>query len=204
MFGNPDFFFQTSNCSGAVECVNPTFAWNHGDIQDEIGNTWVGMVGPGVANRGVDATTWTDHTNVRPTVLALLGLHDDYVADGRVLAEGLTAGGTPQALLAHRDAVLQLGAAYEQLNAPFGSLAMDTLQASTRALKSTDEATYGSIEGSIATLTSQRDVLAAQIRSALNAAAFSGQPLDQRPAQAWIGQADGLIRQAHALASPSS
>jgi hypothetical protein len=100
--------------------------------------------------------------------------------------------------------VLQLGAAYEQLNAPFGSLAMDTLQASTRALKSTDEATYGSIEGSIATLTSQRDVLAAQIRSALNAAAFSGQPLDQRPAQAWIGQADGLIRQAHALASPSS
>ena len=38
-------------CNGAAICVNPGFAWNHGDFQDEIGNTWVGMVGPGVAQQ---------------------------------------------------------------------------------------------------------------------------------------------------------
>ena len=53
MFGNPDFFFQTSNpCTGRrASASRPAFAWNHGDIQQEIGNTWVGMVGPGVAQQ---------------------------------------------------------------------------------------------------------------------------------------------------------
>ena len=37
-FGNPDFFFQESNCSGgATECAASGFAWNHGDVQNEIG-----------------------------------------------------------------------------------------------------------------------------------------------------------------------
>ncbi|MBO0702211.1 MAG: hypothetical protein J2P38_04710, partial [Candidatus Dormibacteraeota bacterium] len=201
MFGNPDFFFQTSNCSGVPECADPGFAWNHGDIQDQIGNTWLGLVGPGVAGRGVDSTTWTDHTNVRPTMLALLGLKDDYVDDGRVLVEGLTAQATPRSLLAHRSAALQLGAAYEQVNAPFGSFSMDTLQASTTALKSTDPNTYDSIEGAITSLTTQRDALAAQMRSALNAAAFSGQPVSEQQAKAWIAQANSLIAQAHTLST---
>ena len=95
-FGNPDFYFQESNCSGSgvpsgiAECANPGFAWNHGDIQQEIGNTWVGFVGPGVANNGIDPTTWTDHTNVRPTMMALTGLKDDYEQDGHVLVQALT------------------------------------------------------------------------------------------------------------------
>ena len=67
LFGNPDFFFQTTNpCTNIAECVTPGFAWNHGDIQQEIGNTWVGMVGPGIASNGIDSHTWTDHTNLRP------------------------------------------------------------------------------------------------------------------------------------------
>ena len=78
MFGNPDFYFDASLCSGVAQCASPGFAWNHGDIQQEIGNTWVGFVGPGVATNGVDSTTWTDHANVRPTFLDLLGLKDDY------------------------------------------------------------------------------------------------------------------------------
>ena len=56
MFGNPDFFFQTTNlsggCAGSNVCVNPGFAWNHGDVQSEIANTWVGFVGPGVQSPG--------------------------------------------------------------------------------------------------------------------------------------------------------
>ena len=56
----------------------------HGGIQPEIAQTWLGIVGPGVKAGGIDDTTWTDHTDVRPTMLALLGLEDDYTHDGRV------------------------------------------------------------------------------------------------------------------------
>jgi len=206
MFGNPDFFFQTTNlsggCAGFTTCVNPGFAWNHGDFQQEIGNTWVGFVGPGVQNNGIDATTWTDHTNLRPTILSLLGLKDSYVNDGRVLIEALDTKATPQTLIAHRETVWRLGDVYEQVNAPFGQFAMDTLTASTKALASNDagDATYTSIEGQIQTLTSQRDALASQIRSALNAAAFDGQALDEQQAKGWIDQANELLSQAHTLA----
>ena len=98
---------------------------------------------------------------------------------------------------------MRLGDAYEQVNAPFGSFAMDTLTASTAAIKATDESTYDSIEESIQSLTSDRDALVAQIRSALNAAAFDGQPIDEQQAKGWIAQAQDLIDQAHALAASS-
>jgi hypothetical protein len=201
MFGNPDFFFQTTtpSCGGNV-CVNPGFAWNHGNVQDEIGNTWVGFVGPGVRNLGVDSTTWTDHTNVRPTINELLGLQDGYRNDGRVLVEGLEPQAVAQSLRAHRETLLRLGAAYEQVNAPFGQFAVDTLSASTRALKSTDDAVYTSIEDRIADLTAQRDSVALQISAALNAAA-GGTPLDEQQAKAWIDQADSLLAQAQTLAA---
>jgi hypothetical protein len=204
MFGNPDFYFQTYTPScGANVCVDYHYAWNHGNIQQEIGTTWAGIVGPGVANDGVDATTWTDHVNLRPTINALLGLHDGYLDDGRVLVEALTTKATPQALIAHRETVRRLGDVYEQVNAPFGTFAMDTLDASTTALASTDDATYNGIEDAIASLTAQRDALAGQIRAALNAAAFDGVPLDEQQAKAWIGQAQTLLAAASDLAASS-
>ena len=127
LFGNDDFFFSTSDpsfgspnqCAGVHLCVEPGFAWNHGDIQQEIGNTWAGFVGPGVAHRGVDSQTWTDHTNLRPTILALTGLKDDYQHDGRVLVEALQSGcDSRRAPVADRRAAGPRS--YEQLNAPFG------------------------------------------------------------------------------------
>ena len=207
MFGNPDFFFQTTNlsggCAGSTVCINPGFAWNHGDVQDEIANTWVGFVGPGVQGGGTDSSTWTDHTNVRPTILSLVGLKDDYVQDGRVLIEALTTKATPHELVAHRETVRRLGDVYEQLNAPFGQFAAGALRASTAALASTDESHYGSVENAIISLTSQRDALAAQIRTGLNAAAFGGQALNEQTAKGWISQAQSLIDQATALGGSS-
>jgi hypothetical protein len=202
MFANADFFFTTSNpCTGVAECVLPAFAWNHGDIQDEIGNTWVGLVGPGVRTNGVDSTTWTDHTNVRPTILSLLGLKDDYTEDGRVLVEGLNFAGTPSTL---RSAdVKSLMAAYEQVNASFGDFSKYTLQASTKALESADDTKYNSIEDTIGNLTTQRDALVANIRTALNNAAFSNTPISNAQAQSWTSQANSLVSQAQALASSS-
>jgi hypothetical protein len=198
MFGNPDFFFQLSNCSGGQkECVGPGFAWNHGDIQQEIGNTWVGIVGPGIEKHGIDSRTWTDHTNVRPTMLELLGLKDDYTDDGHPLVQALDKPVLPTALTAPD--IGRLEQADDLVNAPFGDFAMATLAASTRALKSTDETEYNDIENRIASLTAQRDTLAATIRSALNAAAFDGTPIAHAQVLSWISQANDLISQAQAL-----
>ena len=86
LFGNDDFFFDDGfedPCPVTGEdpgCAlqNHGFAWNHGDDQPSIASTWQGWVGPGIQNYGTDATTWTDHTDAQPTVLALTGLSDDY------------------------------------------------------------------------------------------------------------------------------
>ncbi|HEY4346961.1 MAG TPA: hypothetical protein VGM80_05180, partial [Gaiellaceae bacterium] len=212
LFGNDDFFFTGSNpCTGVSECVLPAFAWNHGDFQQEIGNTWVGMVGPGVAgggpgdnhgphgSNGIDSTTWTDHTNVRPTILSLVGLKDDYVDDGHVLVQALDKKALPKGLSGPK--IADLEAADEQLNASFGEFAMDTLKSSTKALESNDsgDATYTSIEASIASLTTQRDTLAGQIRQAFNDATFNGGTITDAQATSWISQANALIAQAAAL-----
>jgi hypothetical protein len=204
MFGNPDFFFQTTGlsggCAGSSVCVNPGFAWNHGDVQEEIGNTWAGFVGPGIAANGVDSTTWTDHTNLRPTILSLVGLKDDYVDDGHVLREALSGFAVPDAVT-KSSRFVQLSQSYEQLNAPFGSFALDTLKASTKALASTDDSVYGSIEGQIESFTSQRDGLAAQIRAALNEAAFDNVPIGNAQAGDFVSQAKALLDKASALAA---
>jgi hypothetical protein len=80
-------------------------------------------VGPGVAHLGLDGTaaadgpnsagpdsgqitvpgsgttgTWVDETDIRPTLLYLAGLKDDYEHDGRVISEIVTH---PDARSAH-------------------------------------------------------------------------------------------------------
>jgi hypothetical protein len=207
LFANADYFVKTSNTNcpdsahSVANCIDYHFAWSHGDIQEDIANTWVGFVGPGVQQHGVDSGTWTDHTNVRPTILTLLGQRDDYVHDGRVLVEGLTAQATPQSLIAHRETVRRLGAVYEQLNAPFGSFGESIARASTKALASADEQRYALIESTIAALTARRDTVAHQISNGLNAAAFDGRSLNELQAVDWIVQSQALIALANALAS---
>ena len=209
LFGNDDFFFTTSDpsfgspnqCAGVHLCAVPSFAWNHGDIQQEIGNTWAGFVGPGVAHHGIDSQTWTDHTNLRPTILALTGLTDDYAHDGRVLVEALRPEAIPSAL--RSPFTTSLAEVYEQLNAPFGQFGADTLAASTAALESgsaTDDARYTHIEARIQSLTSARDALAHRISTQLDAAAFAHRRVSPIAALVEDAQAHILIGEAHALA----
>jgi len=201
-FGNPDYFVTDAGPScGSNPCIDYHFAWSHGDIQPEIATNWLGLVGPGVKKQGIDSQTWTDHTNVRSTTLVLAGLRDDYVNDGRALIEAIETKALPQSLIAHRATLLRLGDAYEQVNAAFGQFGTDLLTASTRALKSTNESEYESIESAIADLTTERDNLAAHIKAALNAAAFDNQPINEQQAKAWIAQSKSLLDQARALAA---
>src|ERR1043165_529555 len=184
MFAQADYFLFAAAPNCDVPCISvpttpptSTFAWNHGGIQPEIATIWLGMVGPGIENLGTDKT-WADHTDVRPTMLTLLGLHDQYVHDGRVLAEILTGWARPSTL---NGQFTPLAKTYKQLNAPFGQFGMDALTASTRAIRSgsdSDDSTYTSIESQIDALTTQRNALAGQIRGLLDAAAFNGQSID--------------------------
>ena len=203
-FGNPDYFITaaaTGPSCGSNPCIDYHFAWSHGDVQPEIATTWVGFVGPGFANNGIDSTTWTDHVNVRPTMMTLLGLKDDYRHDGRVLTEALDKHAIPQTLFEHRNTTNELGTIYEQLNAPFGQFGMNTLVASTRAVASSDDSVYNSIESSIQDLTNQRDALALKIEIALDGAAFDNKQIKEKDAKDWIAQAKSLLNQAAALAA---
>jgi hypothetical protein len=213
-FADPDWFFFATGGSPPAACdtpaacafiparTNQSFAWNHGDIQDEIASTWIGMVGPGVDQSATDDTTWTDHTDLRPTILSLVGLSDDYGHDGRLLTGDLSGYAIPSAVKKNLTGFTQLADAYKQLNAPFGTFAMNTLKASTTALGSNagGDSTYNSIEGQIQSLTSQRDALAGQIKAALDGATFSNQPLNSAQVQSWLSQAQSLQSQAAALA----
>jgi hypothetical protein len=207
LWANPDFFVSASGTTpscGANPCVSPGFAWNHGDIQPEIANTWVGFVGPGVARNGIDDRTWTDHANVRPTLLALTGLGDDYGHDGFVLTQALTQRAIPQSLRENGPLDTALADAYEQVNAPFGEFNQATLRASTKALASgsaTNDGEYTRTEAAIQALASRRDQLASQIKQQLDAAAFSGQRITPPQALAETAAARVLVVAADALAA---
>jgi hypothetical protein len=202
-FANPDYFVtDVGPFCGSNPCIDYHFAWSHGDYHPQIATNWLGLVGPGVKAHGIDARTWTDHTNVRPTILALAGLKDSYINDGRVLIEALNPQAVAKSLRAHRETLLRLGAVYEQVNASFGQFGLDLLTASTRAVTSSsaNDATYASIENSIENLITRRDALAGQIKTALNAAAFDGKALNEESAERWIDRAQSLLEQASELA----
>ncbi len=203
MFANPNYFLFAGapNCTSPCVTLNPRFAWNHGTVSPEITTTWLGMVGPGVNDKGTDGTTWSDHTDIRATMLLLLGLKDDYPHQGRVLIEELTNGVIPQALQ-NSGQFIPLAQILKHIDAPVGQLALASLVVSTRALESNDagDATYNQLENQLVSFTNQRDDLAAQMLALLEGAEFNGQTIDQQQAQQLISQAQALLNQVNSLA----
>jgi hypothetical protein len=198
MFGNPDYFFLTS---GGAPVEDPGFAWNHGGTNPEITTTWLGLVGPGVASQRVDGDTFTDHTDVRPTILYLAGLSDDYRSDGRVLIESIQNGSLRGALSnATQDTLFRvLAVSYKDINAPLGPFGRDTLTASTKGL-SGDDTTYAAIEAQLDALTTRRNALASEMISLLDATAFHGHVLDAHTTFFLAHAAVLLLSDAHTLA----
>ena len=200
-FADPNYFFfhGGTGCGPGCVSVGPGFAWNHGDIQPEIVTTWLGLVGPGVRNDGTTGNVWSDHTDVRPTILSLTGLQDDYATQGRVLFEVLHEDALRVSLRQHRGTLQDLAEVYKQLNAAVGQFGMTTLMVSTRAIEG-DDSTYSSLENQLQALGTQRDAVAGQMSAMLNAAA-GGQAIDENQAKDLITQGQALLQQATALAS---
>jgi hypothetical protein len=206
MFAKPDYFFFDggSSCptSSASSCVtvNNGFAWDHGDYAAEINTNYLGVVGPGVKNLGLDGSaanagpnsagpdsgqltvpgsgttgSWVDETDIRPTLMYLTGLKDDYEQDGRVITQVLNS---PNSALSGA-AVAQLGACYKQLNSSVGQFGTDTLIASTTGLESNapGDAAYTASEQALGSLDQLRDSVAGQIKRSLDSAAFGDHPV---------------------------
>jgi hypothetical protein len=203
LFANPDYFFLTSR-TGPMTCTpmfdaascfkeNPGFAWNHGDFQQEITKTWLGMVGPGVQKLGEFGEIFSDHTDIRPTILSLVGLKDDYVHDGRVLFEALDDEAVPGSLRAHQDVLSDLAAAYKAVNAPLGDLGLRTLTGISTTAVSGDDATYALLEAQINAITKRRNDIAGQMIEMLEDAAFDHRSIDEAAASRLIEDAYDLL-----------
>ena len=118
LFAKPDYFLSpgAANCARRACRSEPGFAYNHGDYAAEINTNYTAFAGPGVRHLGLDGTsaangpnsagpnsgqtevvnsgttgTWMDETDIRPTLMYLTGLKDDYEHDGRVITEILSA-----------------------------------------------------------------------------------------------------------------
>jgi hypothetical protein len=204
LFADPNYFLFAGapNCNSKCVTEQPGFAWNHGDVQPEIVTTWLGLVGPGIDQIGVDPTTWSDHTDIRPTLMVLLGLKDDYSHDGRALTEEFTGWARPAATK-KSGGYIKVAQTYKQLDAAVGQFGLATLAASTRAIESgtsLDDSTYASLENQLASLTSQRNALAGQMIGALEGAEFNGKSISEEQAQSLVSKGQALIAEAQALA----
>ena len=198
MFADPNYFLFAGapNCSSPCVTELPSFAWNHGDVQSDISTTWLGMVGPGVQGRGVDRKTWSDHTDIRPTMMLLLGLQDDYAHDGRALVEDLRDNALAIAVRRSALAFTLLAAEYKQITAPVGKLGLASLTVSTAALAG-DEPTYDKLENRLIAINSQRDALAAKMIKQLEDAEFNHKPVDLLSALQLVFEAELLLHQVH-------
>jgi hypothetical protein len=202
MFADPNYFLFAGapNCASPCVTEQPGFAWNHGDVQSDIVTTWLGMVGPGVDQTGIDSTTWSDHTDIRPTIMTLLGLQDDYSHDGRTLVEDLTGYAQPSAVK-KSSSFVALAQIYKQLDACVGQFGLATLGISNRALESNTpgDNTYNTLENDLMSFGNKRDALAGQMISLLEGAEFNGQPFSDAQAQSLISQGQALLNQVNSL-----
>jgi len=209
MFARPDYFVTTGSakCKGSCVIQNTGFAYDHGDYAAEIDTNYAAFAGPGVAHLGVDGSPasqgpssagpdsgqvtvpgahtkgpWTDETDIRPTIMYLTGLRDDYEHDGRVITQILSH---PNSALSGRG-VTTLGECYKQLNSSVGEFGTATLQAATRAIESTSrgDRIYRTTDKILQGLDIVRDRLAEQIKGELEAAAFRNTPIP--PAQVHV------------------
>jgi hypothetical protein len=200
-FADPNYFLTDFPSNTCLTCINPQFAWNHGDIQPEIATTWLGFVGPGGRVNGVDSTTWADHADVRPTILSALGLKDDYQDDGRVILEVLNGNAVSHGLNVHRGGLQKLGAAFKQLDAPFGSFGMDSLAYASARIptgSATDDSTYTALQAKLADWGTRRDELAGRINNLLDGLAFGSTTTDQQTIARLTAEAKALVAEVHA------
>ena len=140
--------------------------------------------------------TWVEETDIRPTMLYLAGLSDDYQSDGHVITQALAT--VPPALAATQ----QLAAGYDQIESSVGQFGTDTLIADSKALasgSSSDDSVFANEQATLLTLAGDRDTAAAKIKKELSDAA-AGHALNNGQVTSGLAQVKELLRRADQLA----
>jgi len=223
IFPKPDYYFcqsaSLSACPAGVTMYSK-YAYDHGYYSPDIDITWAGFVGPNVKAGGVDGPdaahgpavrdpnatmtvpelstqgTWADEPDVRPTLLSMVGLRDDYRSDGRVITEIMRH--VPHALAGTQ----ALGAAFKQLNSAVGDFGTDTLLADSAALasgSSSNDQQWTRTEQALRGLGFARTIVATRISETLNAAAFDGRAPSWRTVASETAAARALLAAAREL-----
>lgn len=207
MFGDSNYLYRTANnhddCTAPPACVaiNPEAPWVARDLQQPDGGGWFGLVGPGVAPLGqTDIVSYP--ADLRPTLLALLGLNDAYVHDGIVLADALESRALPPEIARSRDVYAKLARAYWNLNAPFGPLGRAGLALATQAIRGSD-LSYERYLGAIGAVQARRDALALEMKTLLDGAAFAHVAINLAYADRLVVRAETLINEIEDLAARS-
>jgi len=210
VFSQPENFVSKFSCArtSTPVCSDSAFAYVHGNIDPRPTTTFVGFAGPGVANKGLDNATWSDHVDIRPTLLSLSGISDEFTGDGRVITQVQS---TPPAA-ASTPTATKLGLLLKQLDAPVyesGSGADDgfgraTLAADTIAMAGSNDGDasgngFTGIESRIASITAQRNALSGDIKDKLRQASFAGTPFNETGAQRDLADGQRILDYANAL-----
>jgi hypothetical protein len=207
MSGDPNYLYRMAasraDCSTPPACVavDPDTVWTRGNVQPIASSGWFGIAGPGVAHLGqVELPSY--HADLRPTILALVGLRDSYVHDGVVLADVFENRALPAELSASRDIYTALARAYWTINAPLGPLGRAGLALAGQSIKSGDVA-YQRYLDAIGIIRQRRDMLVQDIKAQLDGAAFAHQPIASSYAAALVARAETLVNDIEELAARS-
>lgn len=208
MLGDPAYIYQTTasrtDCAAPPACIasNPDVSWVHGDIHHALTGSWFGMAGPGVSRLGETADIPSHHADLRPTMLALVGLTDRYVHDGVVLVDMLESSALPTELASGRDTYASLARAYKTINDPLGRLSRNSLALATGAIQAGDIG-YQRYLDAIGVITDRHDALAREMSAQLDGAAFAHRSISPASARALMGRAEALINAVEDLAGSS-
>ena len=135
--------------------------------------------------------------DLRPTLLHLAGLSDDYQSDGRVISQIVRS---PSSAL--RETQL-LALAYQQINSSVGQFATDTMIADSALLASgsaSNDSAYKREQARLRNLADKRDALAGEMKAVLAKAAEGHSP-SHGTVVSELARAIALLIQAHQLAS---
>ena len=149
-FPASDSYFNRGPCASCGR-------WNHGTIDPDINDIWLGIVGAGV-RPGKLTAAFTDHPDIVATARYALGIAAAPDQDGVPILPALAKASSPE-LLAAREA-------YKQLTAPFGALGTAILKLSTAGVRGGADA-RAKADARIADLVTRRDALAAELRPPL-------------------------------------
>ncbi|MBV9357391.1 MAG: hypothetical protein JO023_17915 [Chloroflexi bacterium] len=222
-FGAEDHFIQTSPLMSGTgtstcdsfpsatdtTCLSNGFIWLHGNFATDVDTTWAALIGPGVAQHGVDSTTWVDHTDLRPTLMTLVCLKDAYAYQGRAILEDLNDSALPRNVAAARGPLTALGQRYKQLNAPVGDFGVQAIETNTEAIRG-DAATYQRLETRLKAQVAARDGAVNAIQNELDRIPGCGGGGTSTPGAGRDGPAidagnlDGLRRAAEDLITAST